>query len=111
MDVSPCSDQVFGHNLASGLCLPMSAKRKRRSVHASKNSDGTSGDGARATYHLSCTSTLLDVLGELLLLLLKFCSFAIEFSLRLLQCALVLPELLCWRLGPAEEGFDDVHGG
>jgi hypothetical protein len=58
---------------------------------------------------LAGACALLDVLCELLLLLFELCAFAVELSLRLLECALVLPQPLGWRLCAAEERVDDVH--
>jgi hypothetical protein len=47
-------------------------------------------DAQRA--HLSIFGALLDVCDQLLLLILKLHALAVKLSLRLLECALVLPQ-------------------
>ena len=60
------------------------------------------------THHLPLARTSLDIADELLLLLLELGALAVEFALRLLQRALVLPQPLGGRLGAPEEGLDNV---
>lgn len=55
--------------------------------------------------HLSILGVLLDILDELLFLNLELRSLSIEFTLRLLQSALVFPQPLCGRHALAKRPF------
>jgi hypothetical protein len=54
---------------------------------------------------LASLCTLFNIHDELLFLLFEFRSFAIKFTLRLSQRALVLPQSLSWRDSPPEQCF------
>ena len=59
---------------------------------------------------LTILRALFDVLYELLLLVLKFGSLAIELSLRLLESSLVFPQSLRRRHALSERPFNDLVG-
>lgn len=61
--------------------------------------------GKQISYHLPSLGALLDILHQLLLAVLQFRAFAVQFALRLCQGALVLPQALRRRHGAAKEGF------
>ena len=68
-------------------------------------STGPNEGGKQSSYHLPSLGALLDILHQLLLAVLQFRAFAVQFALRLCQGALVLPQALRRRHGAAKEGF------
>lgn len=59
--------------------------------------------------HLSSLGAFLDISFQLLRLVLQLHTFAIEFSLRLLEGALVLAQTLCGRHALAKGPFHDLY--
>lgn len=64
-----------------------------------------------ASPHLPILRALLDVLDELLLLILKLDSFAVELALGFFEGALVFPKAFLWGHPFAKGPFDDLVVG
>lgn len=74
-------------------------------VEESERNSSYAIEDAKNSYHLPRFRTLLYISYDLLLLLLQLGAFAIQLSYRLLQCALMFPELLCRRLPLSEQSI------